>query len=137
MKLKNKLLISYTLAALLPITVLSFLVYENAKNSLISLTSKNMTSILESRKTMIEDYFTLIQAEIRSLSKNPAVLDAMNEFNDGFNQISNDIYLNSELPTDENPQDDAVNQSILGYLDNQFGRVYSETTGKQLSLIHI
>ena len=105
MKLKNKLLISYTLAALLPITVLSFLVYENAKNSLISLTSKNMTSILESRKTMIEDYFTLIQAEIRSLSKNPAVLDAMNEFNDGFNQISNDIYLNSELPTDEIPQD--------------------------------
>ena len=131
MKLKNKLLISYTLAALLPITVLSFLVYENAKNSLISLTSKNMTSILESRKTMIEDYFTLIQAEIRSLSKNPAVLDAMNEFNDGFNQISNDIYLNSELPTDEIPQDDAVNRSILGYLDNQFGRVYSETTGKQ------
>jgi len=130
MKLKNKLLISYTLAALLPISVLAFLVYENAKNSLITLTSQNMTTILESRKTMIEDYFNLIQAEIRTLSKSPAVIDAMNQFVSGFDTVANDVYIASEVEPGNTQSNNKNKESVLGYLDSQFGRVYSETTGK-------
>jgi len=80
MKLRTSLLLSYTVAALIPISGVAYLAYNNAKSELMSMTSQNMETILDSRQTMIRDYFTGIQTHVDTLSKSPAVKTAMDEF---------------------------------------------------------
>ena len=129
MKLKTSLLISYTVAALIPISVVSYLAYNNAKSEITTMTSANMKTKLEARRLMITDYFEGIRQQLEIVSENPSVVDAMEEFSTSFNSAYAEYNLISETePGTGSTLTDAQN-SILRYLDAEFAANYRDTNG--------
>lgn len=133
MKLRTSLLLSYTVAALIPISGVAYLAYNNAKSELMSMTSQNMETILDSRQTMIRDYFTGIQTHVDTLSKSPAVKTAMDEFARSFSTAAAEYDLISEAGPASRSNTDRAAESVLGYLDTQFGANYRETNGTSIN----
>ncbi len=133
MKLRNSLLISYTIAALVPISVVSYLAYNNAKTGLMSMTNKNMETILDTRETMITEYFQGIRNHVNTLSKSPAVIEAMAGFSTAFQTAASEYNLISESGPSNNSNIKQAENSVLQYLDTQFGENYREVNGNAIN----
>jgi methyl-accepting chemotaxis protein len=132
MKLKASLLISFAAAVLIPMSAVSYFAYNNAKTELLNMTSQNMETILEARQTMIQDYFSGIQTHVSTLSKSPAVIDAMADFASSFRTAAAEFELISENGPGRDSTVEFAQASVLRYLDQQFGANYRETNGTSI-----
>lgn len=129
MKLKTSLLISYCVAALIPISALSYLAYDNAKGQLLTMKAHKIETLLSTRQDDIQEYFRDIESHIDTLSKSPAVTSAMVDFSQSFNMIAADSFLFSETGPDSTTHIDAAEMSVRQYLDRKFAAKYRERTG--------
>lgn len=96
MKIGIKLAVTFFLIAFLSMTVIGVISYFRAKNSLEKQSFDRLTAFRELKAGQIEDYFQLINDQIVTLAQNPTLIDAMKEFQSGFNKIENEIRLSEK-----------------------------------------
>ncbi len=93
MKIGLKLAITFFLIAFLSMSVIGIISYLRAKHSLEKQSFDRLTAFRELKSGQIEDYFQLINDQIVTLAENPTVINAMKEFESGFNKVANEINL--------------------------------------------
>ncbi|MBL7922230.1 MAG: SpoIIE family protein phosphatase [Bacteroidia bacterium] len=118
MKIGIKLAVTFFLIAFLSMTVIGVISYFRAKNSLEKQSFDRLTAFRELKAGQIEDYFQLINDQIVTLAQNPTLIDAMKEFQSGFNKIENEIRLSEkEFEAIKKKGDDYVLKEFLPRLN--------------------
>ena len=126
-KIRNKLLVLLALVALLPMTLLGYSMYQSASNGIKNQAFAQLTAIRTVKAKQIEDYFTQIDNQIQTFSQNLAVVEAMKEFPAALASARSEVQVDEE-------QMSQMKQNLLGYYQNEFGRVYKETTNTNPNL---
>ena len=126
-KIRNKLLVLLALVAILPMTLLGYSMYQSAAKGIEKQAFAQLTAIRTVKAKQIEDYFTQIDNQIQTFSQNLAIVDAMKEFPAAL------AAARSEVQVDED-QMQSMKEDLLGYYQNEFGRVYEETTSSKPNL---
>ncbi|MDP1801590.1 MAG: SpoIIE family protein phosphatase [Bacteroidota bacterium] len=96
MKIGIKLAITFFLIAFLSMSVIGIISYLRAKHSLEKQSFDRLTAFRELKAGQIEDYFQLINDQIVTLAENPTVIEAMKNFENGFNKVSAEIKLSDK-----------------------------------------
>ncbi len=96
MKIGIKLAITFFLIAFLSMAVIGIISYLRAKHSLEKQSFDRLTAFRELKSGQIEDYFQLINDHIVTLAKNPTVIEAMKDFEKGFNNVEKEIKLSEK-----------------------------------------
>ena len=126
-KIRNKLLALLAVVALLPMFLLGYSMYQSASKGIEKQAFAQLTAIRTVKAKQIEDYFTQIDNQIQTFSQNLAIVEAMKEFPAALASAR------SEVQVDE-AQMDEMKQDLLGYYQNEFGRVYKEKTSSNPNL---
>ena len=125
--IRNKLLFLLTIVALVPMGLLGYSMYGSASNGIRSQAFAQLTAIRTVKAKQIEDYFGQIDNQIQTFSQNLAIVEAMKEFPSALASAR------SEVQVDED-QMQSMKENLLGYYQNEFGRVYQETTNTKPNL---
>jgi serine phosphatase RsbU (regulator of sigma subunit) len=96
MKIGIKLAITFFLIAFLSMSVIGIISYLRAKHSLEKQSFDRLTAFRELKAGQIEDYYQLINDQIVTLAENPMLIDAMKDFENGFNKVSEEIKLSDK-----------------------------------------
>jgi serine phosphatase RsbU (regulator of sigma subunit) len=96
MKIGSKLAITFFLIAFLSMVVIGFISYFRAKHALQKQSFDKLTAFRELKAGQIEDYFQLINDQIITMAESPTVIEAMKEFENGYNAIENEIKYSDE-----------------------------------------
>ena len=98
--------------------------YYHARASLEDYTFRQLTSIQSAKTSQVSEYFALIEAQVRSLAKNPTTIAATAEFKRGFSELSR--------RSDERastPQSVARSADLSAYYSNDFLPALNEGFG--------
>jgi len=125
--IRNKLLFLLTIVALVPMGLLGYSMYKSASTGIRSQAFDNLTAIRTVKAKQIEDYFGQIDNQIQTFSQNLSIVEAMKEFPAALASAR------SEVAVDED-QMQSMKENLLGYYQNEFGRVYQETTNTKPNL---
>jgi len=125
--IRNKLLFLLTIVALVPMGLLGYSMYKSASNGIRSQAFAQLTAIRTVKAKQIEDYFGQIDNQIQTFSQNLSIVEAMKEFPSAL------AAARSEVQVDED-QMQSMKENLLGYYQNEFGRVYQETTNSKPNL---
>jgi len=110
LKISTRILLVLSSIAIISVGISGFTSYISARKSLEEESFNKLTAVREMKAVQIEDYFQNITDQIRTFSENQMIVDAMKEFNNGFDQIA------IELGTDKKMVCDILNN----YYENEF-----------------
>ncbi|MCU7835390.1 MAG: methyl-accepting chemotaxis protein [gamma proteobacterium symbiont of Taylorina sp.] len=136
MKIKNKILLSGLIIAILPVTIVSFsisnIATSQSREALESAAKERLLSTRELTKEHIESYFKIIQGQIKSLSENKMVIDAANGF-----KVCNSVGFGSFMGNRE--QELVKEREQMGnYYNNIFTNAYrARNGGENIDINHI
>ena len=88
-----KVITLFLIAGLVPLAVMGILSNNSSSKALKQQAFNQLVSVRETKKKQIEDYFSTIRKQVRTLSENGMVVDAMKEFKTAFKEVrkENDI----------------------------------------------
>ena len=109
MKIGLRLTILFFTIAFLSISVIGYLSYHQAKNSLEKESFNRLTAVREMKAAQIEDYFHEIRSQVVTFSENHSVIGAMKEFKSGFEKIDSEI-----------PHSDEAEEELKTYYETEF-----------------
>ncbi|MFK8139002.1 MAG: methyl-accepting chemotaxis protein [Bdellovibrionales bacterium] len=118
MKLRSKLFLILTLAGLIPVASLYFTVTSNNKDAYRQMSFDKLTSTREAKKSQIQGMFSDIEKQITTFTKNPAIIEAAEEFSASFEAIS----ISEE-------QRKTYRNSVMKFYNEQFKASYVESNG--------
>ena len=73
----------------MPLAVMGILSNNSSSKALKQQAFNQLVSVRETKKKQIEDYFSTIRKQVRTLSENGMVVDAMKEFKTAFKEVRN------------------------------------------------
>jgi len=129
MRIKNKILLSGLILAILPVTIASFtvsnLATSQSKAALENAARERLLSTRELTKDHIESYFQTIQGQISSLSENKMVIDAAEGF-----KICNDVGFASFMG---NREKELIKEQkkLSEFYKNSFASIYKKRNGNK------
>ncbi len=113
----KKLVIGFIAATFIPVTVLSYFAYNNAKEALIHETSDFLTAIREEKSIQVLNLYQNLGQQLKSMSSSETTRRALKEFSQGFDEMSKEM----------NPDFiETAKKSVWGYWENSFGKKFSE-----------
>ncbi len=118
MKIGIKLAITFFLIAFLSMSVIGIISYLRAKHSLEKQSFDRLTAFRELKAGQIEDYYQLINDQIVTLAENPMLIEAMKDFENGFNKVGQEIKLSDkEFDVIKKRGDDYLQKEFLPRLN--------------------
>jgi len=87
LKIRTKMLIAFVAVAVLAIGVSGFIGFTIAGNALQEESFKKLTAVREMKANQIEDYFQQIDGQVRTLSEDRMVVEALRAFDEGYQEI--------------------------------------------------
>ncbi len=124
MKIKLKILLAFAFVGVLSVLSTSIVIgwagIDFGKKALENQVEKNLISIRELKKIQIETYFRQIEKQAITYSNDRMIINAMNEFKNGFAQYNS-----------ENNQDDysQYRNDLKDYYQNEFNKNYRKLNG--------
>ncbi len=100
----KKLLVLFLFVGVVPTTILGGLSYYIAQDSLHTESFQKLTAIRENKRFLIEQYFETIRGQVQTMSSNPMIVTAMQEFKQAFHQLP------QEVPYDAEKMDPALQE---------------------------
>lgn len=91
MKIGPKLTLAFFAVAFVSMAVIGVIAFYKGRNSLEQESFNRLTAVREMKANQIEDYFGQINDQLLTLSEDPTIIDAMKEFEAGFNSIATDL----------------------------------------------
>lgn len=113
MKIGYRLILSFFFIAMIATGIIGYISYTQGKSSLEEESFNRLTAVRELKATQIESYFKLIKDQLRTFAEDRMVITAMQNFNQGFNRIENDL----------NPSKielEKVNQNLTHYFNQEY-----------------
>ena len=104
--LKLRLISSFLLVGLVPLAGLGYYFLTNTTSVLEKESIKRLSAVEKVKSNAIQQYFSTIESQVRTLSYDVMVVDAMEEFSKSFknfipdNKISNCLLYTSPSPRD-------------------------------------
>jgi signal transduction histidine kinase len=86
--LKNKILSAFIIVGLISMIINGLLVYFSTRSSLQKLSIERLTSLRETKKQQIEDYFSLITKLTITYSEDQVISSALGDFSEPYNKPS-------------------------------------------------
>ena len=96
MKIGIKLTIVFFLIAFLSMLIVGIISYKQAKSSFEIESFNRLTAVREVKANQITDYFQQIKDQLLTLSEDPGMIDAMKNFNNGFDNVGKELNLSAE-----------------------------------------
>lgn len=125
MKIRTKfLLMTVVLTALSVVTLAVTLAtssYEQANTALEAQSKAQLVSIREIKKSEIEHYFSTIQSQLLSFSKDRMIVNAMREFKQGFQDF--------RFQTNSAEREAEFRSALDTYYRNEFGKEFQNRNG--------
>lgn len=131
MRLRRKMFLGSAFLAVIPVLITTWYTSNMAgdlsKQALTEVAQSHITSILENKKSEIEDYFNLVVNQLLSFSNSPSVLSAMRSFRQGFPKFQYEALLQ---PADEGPPTprpipiEEYRTELTKYYNEQFTQEY-------------
>lgn len=122
--IRFKLLIAILIIALVPFGIVSVLSYVNARDEIEKIVTEELTAIREVKVIQIEDYFKHIDDQIVTFSHNKMIIEAMREFDDAFDKVS-DEYSGSLNSAKTNMDNYIANEFLPRLEENNLGDSFS------------
>ena len=113
MKIGYRLILSFFFIAMIATGIIGYISYTQGKSSLEEESFNRLTAVRELKATQIESYFKLIKDQLRTFAEDRMVIAAMQNFNQGFNRIENDLNL-SKIELEK------VNQNLTHYFNQEY-----------------
>lgn len=118
-RLAVKLPAAMILAAIIPCAVLGFSVYVNAEKEMEKSARSVVQTAAQSRSLSIKAYFHSMDSQLRDLSRNPTIADAVSKFSRAYNQSSGEAEQLRKIYITENPhpvgrKDELVDANVEG-----------------------
>ncbi|NJL89683.1 MAG: HAMP domain-containing protein [Coleofasciculaceae cyanobacterium SM2_1_6] len=88
LSIKSKIIAMLLIVSSCSILVTAYLGYQTGKANLTDRVFSQLTSVRASKAYQIESYFATLRDHLQTLSENPAVITAMQEFTPSFQQLS-------------------------------------------------
>ncbi len=82
-----KVITLFLIAGLVPLAVMGVLSNNSSSKALKQQAFNQLVSVRETKKKQIEDYFSTIRKQVRTLSENGMIVDAMKEFKTAFKDV--------------------------------------------------
>ncbi|MDH5360463.1 MAG: methyl-accepting chemotaxis protein, partial [Gammaproteobacteria bacterium] len=126
MNIRNKMLVGSTILTILPIMVVSIVLYfvatNNASEAIDQQVSDRLTSMRDAKKAHVEDYFHTIQDQALTFANNKMIIDAMREFRAAF--------AGTDVSYKMTPQ---KHEALELFYTDQFGKQYDNVNkGRQV-----
>ena len=112
----KKLLASMLFVGLAPLLLTSWLLTDTSSSGLERQVFSQLDSVREIRRKQVEDYFGMINAQIVTMAENSMVIEATQDFIEGFTALNPAI------------KDEDVTESVKRYYQQDFGKTYQEST---------
>ena len=124
MGMGTKVIILFLVAGLVPLGVIGVLSNHSSSKALKQQAFNQLVSVRETKKKQIEDYFSTIRKQVRTLSENGMIVDAMKGFKTSFNEVrkQNDI-------TDSKLEE--YRSALKTYYTNDFTNEYKQQNNGQ------
>ncbi len=122
--LKKKLILSLTLAGLLPALIISYLAYDKSSNSLHDEVKSKLVAVRESKTFELEELIKLMETQVKDLGGSGLTSGAYNALNEGYNNLEND-YKDQDL--------NKLRTELVKYYTANFIEEYNKTNEKKLS----
>ncbi|WP_181256770.1 adenylate/guanylate cyclase domain-containing protein [Merismopedia glauca] len=87
LSIKSKLIVMLLTVSSCSILITAYLGYQSGQTNLTDRVFSQLTSVRASKSYQIESYFKTIRNHIQTLSEDPAVVDAMQEFTTAYSQL--------------------------------------------------
>lgn len=113
MKIRNKIRLLLILISIITVGAIGIVAYSLGRTALEQESFNKLTAVREMKAGQIEDYFQLISDQIVTLSKDPTIINAMRDFDNGIHEIETEL----DISDDEMVRIDQMNE---GYYQNQF-----------------
>lgn len=84
MRISQKLVVLFLLVGVIPLVVIAVVAYEQASRALTEQSYNNLLAVRETKKRQIESYFGERFGDLKVLSENPMVIDALSAFTYAF-----------------------------------------------------
>jgi methyl-accepting chemotaxis protein len=110
LKIRTKMLIAFIAVAVLAIGVSGVIGFTTAQNALQQESFNKLTAVREMKANQIEDYFQQIDGQVRTLSEDRMVIEALRAFDEGYQEIDAGL---------------AGSQDALGASDSELRGYYS------------
>ena len=123
--LKNALIYFMLIAGLIPLVIFGSSMIFVSNQSMEKNVFKSLNNISSSKALRIEEYFSVIDRQIKNISKNPAVIEAAINFSQAFQEFSR-----SE-PTEPSLQEQK--KSVASYYINKFADKYRLETSRSIN----
>ena len=126
MTIKRKLLILCVTLAVLPVFLVTSTVgwhaYENGRSAIEEQAKAQLTSIRDIKKQQIESYFQFISNQVRTLSNDRMIIDAMKELDKSFLHVRKESALQNSS---------AMKAKLVDYYTDQFGTEFKSRNNGQ------
>jgi PAS domain S-box-containing protein len=111
--IRYQILILLSIIAIVAVGVIGFISYSSAKSAMERESFNKLTAVRELKANQVTDYFQQIRNQIITLSEDRMIIEATNEFIDGYKRIKNELNINdSQLKMMDN--------TIRGYYQDEF-----------------
>ncbi|MFI5205284.1 MAG: hypothetical protein ACHQF2_12370, partial [Flavobacteriales bacterium] len=91
MRIGLKLTIAFFLVALISISVVGIISYQQGKKSLKAESFNRLTAVREMKASQIEDYFKQIRDQLITFSEDPFVVSSFKQFRKGFFNVDKEL----------------------------------------------
>jgi len=124
MKIRSKMLIGSAVLSVLPVLITAYLVNNIAasiaQQGLQSQAQSHITSIRDSKKQQIEDYFKLVTNQLQYLVKDPNTVKMLREFSGAFQTFTTEAAKSAPVAQEGPPDPDAQQDTAAGLPIDEF-----------------
>ncbi|CBW26060.1 putative methyl-accepting chemotaxis citrate transducer [Halobacteriovorax marinus SJ] len=92
LSLKNKLILSFLIAGLVPATIIGVLSFKNSSKSLEVEIKEKLVAIRESKSFQVEDMITIMKTQVKDLAESGLTTGAYINLKEGYNLYSQEVY---------------------------------------------
>ncbi len=111
MKIRSKLLMILITVGLLPVLIISLLLFTLFTNEISEASFDKLTATRDNRAMQIEDYFSFINGQVKTMSSSTMIIDAMKEFDIAFRELNEQV-----TPAQLNQ----AKSGVQDYISNEF-----------------
>ena len=135
--LRGQLLVLLIILTLVPLIIMSWVSYFSAQGALRTQATNQLISVRETKRSELVTYFATIHGQVLSLSESTMVVDAMQEFSNGFEGLAN-IQQSAEVTErlESYYQDEFIPRLNENLLEPQSAETYLPTSANTISLQH-
>ncbi|TNF91343.1 MAG: PAS domain S-box protein, partial [Gammaproteobacteria bacterium] len=113
MKIGTKILIAFTLVAIVAVSLVGFFAFTTGSSALEEESFNKLTAVREMKASQIEDYFQLIENQVITLSEDRMIIEAMRDFDDGLHTLEGDLGITEEDMND-------IDVRLEAYYEDEF-----------------